>query len=217
MQLFNSKSVVVVSLLLIGEAFAYHAYPTTERVPPGRPLREVPRVLGEWSMVQDIPLETEVMELLKADDTLNRTYVERPGANTLSLYIAYFRSQKTGVAPHSPKVCLPGSGWVPSNSDMVDLNVAGSPIPIHANRYIVRKGNYSSLVLYWYQTPTRTIASEYMAKVYTVVDAFRYRRSDTSLVRVVAPIENGDEQAALKRATGFVQAFYVPVRAYLPR
>ena len=84
------------------------------------------------------------------------------------------------------------------------------------NRYIVQRGEDKSLVLYWYQTPRRVIASEFDAKFYLVLDSIRYHRSDTALVRVVVPVADGDEDAATKTAIRFVQSFFEPLREYLP-
>ena len=84
------------------------------------------------------------------------------------------------------------------------------------NRYIVQRGEDKSVVLYWYQTPKRVIASEFEAKYYLVLDSIRYHRSDTALVRVVVPAIGGDEEAAVSAATNFVRSFFVPLRQYLP-
>jgi EpsI family protein len=80
----------------------------------------------------------------------------------------------------------------------------------------VSKGAEQSLVLYWYQTATRIIANEYTAKVYTVLDGIRYRRSDTSLVRIVVPIANGDVQQAQKTAMNFIENVYPELAPHLP-
>ena len=55
-------------------------------------------------------------------------------------------------------------------------------------RYLVVRGESKTLVLYWYQTPKRIVASEYAAKFWLAADSVRYRRSDTSLVRVIVPV-----------------------------
>ncbi len=54
------------------------------------------------------------------------------------------------------------------------------------------------MVLYWYQARDRVIASEYSAKIYTVTDAIRYNRSDTSLVRVVVGVDRKATRRRLK-------------------
>jgi EpsI family protein len=84
------------------------------------------------------------------------------------------------------------------------------------NRYIVSRGEDRSVVLYWYQTPKRVIASEYAAKVYLVADSIRYRRTDTALVRIVVPVINKDDAYALKTAIDFAQTIFPPLKGYLP-
>jgi EpsI family protein len=84
------------------------------------------------------------------------------------------------------------------------------------NRYIVQKGDQKSLVLYWYQSRDRVVASEYWAKIYVVADALRYNRTDTALVRVEVPVIEGNDQAATQIAADFVQAFFTKLRGFLP-
>ena len=132
------------------------------------------------------------------------------------LFVAYFRSQRTGQAPHSPKNCLPGSGWVPDLQDEVKIDIPGRNQPIEANRYVVAKGDQKSLVLYWYQSRDRVVANEYKAKFYVVADALRYNRTDTALVRIVVPVIDGDLDRSQKAAVDFVQSFYNPLRQHFP-
>ena len=63
---------------------------------------------------------------------------------------------------------------------------------------MVSHGDEKSVVLYWYQSPRRVIASEFSAKLWLVMDSIRYRRSDTALVRVSIPVSQNDEQAATR-------------------
>lgn len=205
----------LVTLLLLAEIVTFYAYPKAEKVPLSRPLKEVPAEIASWRMVEEIPLETDVQELLKADEYLNRVYVNSHGQQ-VSLYVAFFKTQLTGVAPHSPMVCLPGNGWVPQAKGSIPLSVSGMKGAVNVNRYVVAKGDYKSVVLYWYQTHNRVIASEYAAKVYTVLDSIQYRRSDTSLVRVVVPAV-GNTDGADKIAVAFAEAIFTPLREYLPR
>jgi EpsI family protein len=134
---------------------------------------------------------------------------------TAHLLVAYFKSQRTGRAPHSPKNCLPGSGWVKVTENRISIPIAGRP-PIEANRYIVQKGESKSLVLYWYQSRDRVVASEYTAKYYVVADALRYNRTDTALVRVVIPITENGVEAIDRAAVDFVQSFFAPLRQHFP-
>ena len=211
----NTTRARITTLLLLAQIVTFYAYPKAEKVLLSRPLKEVPFQIASWRMVEDIPLETDVQELLKADDYLNRIYVNSQGQQ-VSLYVAFFKTQKTGVAPHSPMVCLPGNGWVPQAKSTIPLDVSGMQGPVNVNRYVVAKGDIKSVVLYWYQTHNRVIASEYAAKVFTVLDSIQYRRSDTSLVRVVVPaIGNTDRADQLARS--FAETIFTPLREYLPK
>jgi EpsI family protein len=165
--------------------------------------------------VQEGVIEKEVLEVLKADDTLSRTY-HGPETSVANLFIAFFRTQRAGVAPHSPKVCLPGAGWVPIESSIVTISVPGRGEPMPVNRNTIERGEYKSVVLYWYQSRDRVVADEYRAKFYSMYDSIRYRRSDTALVRVVVPVID-DENAARAMATRFVQDSFTLLRGYLPK
>jgi EpsI family protein len=184
-----------------------------ESIPAGRPLAQVPIMLGAWQFEQEGVVDQETRDILQADDLLNRYY--RNGPTGANLFVAAFRSQRTGKAPHSPKNCLPGSGWEPLTSDQYSFD-AGAGAPITVNRYVVAHGDDRSLVFYWYQSRDRAIASEYKAKFWVVVDSMRLNRTDTALVRVVVPIVGNDQEAATRVASDFVRSFYGTLRQYLP-
>jgi hypothetical protein len=61
------------------------------------------------------------------------------------------------------------------------------------------------------------VASEYLAKIYLVLDSIRYRRSDTSLVRVLVAYPSGGEDAAQATAVSFIQSGFGAINALLPQ
>lgn len=207
----------IMTVVLLAQAAAFYAIALrSETTPPAPPLDMFPGYVGEWRMSRNKTLDKETLEILKADYILSRDYVNHDGTAGANLFVAFFKTQRTGQAPHSPKNCLPGSGWAASVAGFTAVPIAGSTDPITVNHYIVSRGGEKSVVLYWYQSPRRVVASEYKAKFWLVADAIRYRRSDTSLVRVVVPVRDGDDAAATKTAVAFVQALYPELRRYLP-
>jgi hypothetical protein len=44
------------------------------------------------------------------------------------------------------------------------VNIAGRTLPIEINRYVVSKGDDRAVVLYWYQSRDRVVASEYQSR-----------------------------------------------------
>jgi EpsI family protein len=209
----SSRAALAATLLIVLQGALIYSAVRPESPPSGRDLSQFPVSLGSWKLQQEGVIDDETRAVLKADDLLNRFYSSNnAGAN---LFVAAFRSQRNGKAPHSPKNCLPGSGWTPLESTYASIDVGGQ-VPIQVNRYVVAHGDERSLVLYWYQSRDRAIASEYRAKFWVVVDAMRLNRTDTALVRVVVPIVNKDEAAADKAAADFVRSFYGTLRQYLP-
>jgi EpsI family protein len=212
----QSKPALILTAVLVLQVAVVYGFTRAEVVPQNQPLAQVPVQFGSWTMQEEGVVEQEVQDVLKADELLTRSYVNMQQQVAAHLFVAYFKSQRTGQTPHSPKNCLPGSGWVPSVSDVIHIDIPGRPLPIEVNRYVVAKGDQKSLVLYWYQSRDRVVASEYKAKFYVVADALRYNRTDTALVRVVVPVADGNVEKSQKAAIDFVQSFYFPLRHHFP-
>lgn len=212
-----SRAGMILSGFLCAQALAYYGLVArTETIPPLPGLQNFPKQLGEWSQVREGVVEKEVLEVLRADEVITRTYGSASRSENPGLFVAFFQSQRNGKAPHSPKNCLPGSGWVPSVSDIISLQVPGRAEPIEVNRYIVQKGDSKSLVMYWYQSRDRVVANEYSAKRYVVQDAIQYNRTDTSLVRIIVDIRHNNVDAAQKAAEDFVRTVFPALRKQLP-
>jgi EpsI family protein len=188
-----------------------------EATPPAKPLSDFPQQVGEYSKIIEWPLDKETLDILKVSDYLDRGYWT-PGMNRdlMALFIGYFRSQRTGATIHSPKNCLPGAGWSPVQSSIYEMDLKdGRKVPV--NLYVLRKGLDQQLVLYWYQSHGRIVASEYWGKFYLVYDALRLNRTDAALVRINVPIADGDEAKARERAIAFAQQVVPDVDQIIPR
>jgi EpsI family protein len=215
-EILGRKSYLLLSILFALEITGFYVYPRNEVRPEGQTLASLPQQWNNWSMIRESPVETDVAELLRADETLNRVYAKE-SMSPVGLFIAFFKSQRTGVSPHSPKVCLPGAGWVPLGNRNIEIPVQGWSSPtITVNRYIVGKENTRSVVLYWYETPYRVIANEFAAKIFTVADGLRHRRSDTSLVRVIVWTDAEHLDQAESIGVKFVQDFFPRIREHFP-
>ncbi len=211
----KSKAALAVTLLLLAQAVVLYSSVRPEKIPDSLPLASLPPDLGSWKLVRELDVDDETKDVLKADDLLYRAYQDSSTGRFATLFVAAFRTQRNGKAPHSPKNCLPGSGWTQLSSDDYPINVGGAQ-PIVVNRYVVQHGEDRSLSLYWYQSRDRVVASEYTAKFWVMADAIRLNRTDTALVRVMIPIVNGDENAATREGVSFVQSFFGPLHQVLP-
>jgi EpsI family protein len=201
--------VLVVTVLLVVETAVFYALPTKEYIPTPPPLDQFAATVGPWQMIRQYPMDDYTQSFLKADDTLSRQYT---GPAEVEFFVAFFKSQRAGVTPHSPKVCLPGTGWTPESSRIISVNVPGEAAPIPVNRYVVTHEESRNLVLYWYQNQHRVTASEYLSKFYLIFDALRYHRSDEALVRVITPLLPAAEARAEERAIEFIRDVYLPLK-----
>lgn len=206
----------IAAALLAGTTLLLYARNNSEIIAAREPLASFPRSLGDWKS-NDIPLSQEVLDILGPGDFLLRDYQEQASGADVDLFIAYFPSQRSGDAIHSPKNCLPGAGWSPVRSERVTVSVPGHA-PFPANRYLIAKGEDRRLVLYWYWAHNRAVASEYAAKFYLVTDSIRQHRSDGSLIRVttgLAPNESLD--SGQQRLLALVGSIVPLVNRYIPR
>jgi EpsI family protein len=213
----SSLRFILAAALIASAAIFLQARGRNEIFPPRLPLQSFPTQLSNWTGT-DIAIQKDVLEVLGPGDFLLRVY-QNPAEKQpfVDLFIAYFPSQRTGDTIHSPKHCLPGSGWLPVESSRVTLSLPGhSPFP--ANRYVIAKADSRQLVLYWYWAHERGVASEYWAKFYLVADSVRMNRSDGALVRITTPMYSGETaQAAQQRLLPFASDVAPLLDNYIPR
>jgi EpsI family protein len=182
-----------------------------------KPFDSLPMTLGGWRGERLPPIDSKVLAVLGVDDYVDRAYFTPDGSQVVGLYMGYYGSQRQGDTMHSPLNCIPGAGWEPRSKSTIAVPIPAAD-PIVINRYVIEKGLDRQLVLYWYQSHGRVVASEYWSKFYLIRDAVRLNRTDGALVRVIAPITPGDESetTAETLATSFVRTLFPQLHDYLP-
>ncbi len=187
-----------------------------EEAPPARAnFLDFPMQLAEWRG-QPIAMERQYVEVLRFDDYLLADY-QGPGG-PINVYAAYYRSQKSGQATHSPKTCIPGGGWeIASLDEVVVPGGQTSDIGFRANRVVIQKGEHKQVVLYWFKQRNRQVTSEYLVKAYLLWDALTMKRSDGALIRLVAAVAPGEKEAAADHRIMQMAAVVQPLLpAYVP-
>lgn len=160
------------------------------------PLAALPGQIAGFEQQREETLSGQELQVLRPDDYVLRTYRDADGTD-MTLFVAFYGQQTSGASIHSPRNCLPGTGWEPLRHDRIDTRTAYGASQI--NRYLVEHGSGArALVYYWYQGRGRVIANEYTVKLDLLRDALFRRRTDEALVRLVIPISPGPR--ALTRA-----------------
>ena len=208
-----SVRLLVVALCFAGTSVVLAHASRSEVVPARQAFATFPMQVEAWQGERAADFDAAVLRELGVDEYLNAIF-EDPRNGALGLYVGYYASQRQGDAIHSPANCLPGAGWEPVESGRVTIDVGR---PIEVNRWVIQKGEERQLVLYWYQSHGRVVASEYASKVHLVLDAIRLNRTDAALVRVIHPIRRGESAATAEAAAvSFVRSLFPILNQFLP-
>ena len=209
----DSRFILVIVILLAGAGVNDH-FSRPDAVFPRKSLSEFPRTLGGWSMVSDQQIDDKAIKILQVDDYFVRQYRNLKG-DILGIYIGYWRSQREGKGIHSPRQCLPGSGWVPIETSVYPLQVQHHREPVSVNRFIMGKGLDRQLYLFWYQGRGRAYASEYWNRASLIWDALTQKRTDGALIRINNVIRENPEDA-LQTQTEFINLIFPQLKDYIP-
>jgi exosortase D (VPLPA-CTERM-specific) len=186
-----------------------------EIVPARATFATFPSSVGEWhGRASSLDAQTE--HFLGLTDYI-LTDFSKPDHHSVNFYVAYYASQRNGLAPHSPSVCLPGNGWQIADFQRTSFSSNNPNIALPLNRVIMGKNSAKELVYYWFEERGRKIENEWWSKAYLLADAIFQNRTDGALVRLTTPIYPGEiESDADKRLQGFIRDFVPLLSQYLP-
>jgi EpsI family protein len=171
-------------------------------------LHTLPWQFGQWKASEEQSIGKDVTEYLKPDEYILRDYVDEQKHIPVNLFVAYFKSLQNVYGPHSPRICLPGAGWLVTSEKIDNISVPGRSAAIPVNEFTMEKSNGRILVLYWYQNDRETWAQEFHAKLRLLPDLIRYRRSDVSLVRIILNLHGSTPDEELAESIAFTKQLY---------
>jgi EpsI family protein len=210
----NLPFFLTILILLVSSGFNhYFSRPDINLI--HKNLGNFPLILGDCRTIGNHQIDDHSMRILKVDDYIIRNYRNSNG-DVIGLYIGYFKSQREGKGIHSPRQCLPGSGWIPVETTLYELSIPDhNPKTVPMNKFVMSKGLDHQLYLFWYQGRGRSYASEYWNKIYLVLDGLTKRRTDGALIRINNNV-NGDAEDALKTQTEFIKLIFPLLKEYIP-
>jgi EpsI family protein len=209
------KHTLIASALMILTMLCLRYVSQGEEIKPNKPFSTFPMKIGAWVGKQE-RFDERVYDVLGVDDSFLSTYQTTDGRN-VQLYVGFYRSQREGDLIHSPKNCMPGAGWNITRTSLEELIIPNSnPKRIKVIKLILQKGPHRQIVLYWFQSRGRFIASEYMQKIYLVMDSITRHRTDGSFVRLIAPVVGGDEEKTLTDMKDFARLLLPVLQEYIP-
>ncbi len=176
-----------------------------ERMTLALPLDSIPVALGGRSGAP-ATISREEQEAAGMSSYLRRYF---PGeVAPFEVYVGYYDQQTQGKTIHSPKNCLPGSGWEALQQTTTVVPTAGGPATV--NRYLLQNKQQRALVFYWYQGRGRVAANEYQVKWELLRDAAVRGRTEESLVRIVVHLNEQTTEAQAAEVAARVAADLIP-------
>ena len=180
-----------------------------ESVPLKQPLASVPKVLGDWEMVEEKRLSAEEEYVAGVNDYINRFYVRNGGVGSvgaeeeleaaLHLYVAYFGGIRVR-APHSPDICMRGSGWTIAEAHRrtIDLDVMGRTEQIGVNVHVFMREHEKRMVVWWDYIHGKNVTNPLMERIRWVLPLFLGGRTGSVVqVQIGKDIQPGEEQDAV--------------------
>ncbi|MDX9710412.1 MAG: EpsI family protein [Trichloromonas sp.] len=202
----------VVYALLLGAALFVFLHEDVE-VPTARPLDEIPLRLDGWTKTEETRFSEAVLKQLRPTDYLYRVYADED-RRSVSLYLGYHGGGPESGPIHSPKHCLPGSGWQNVSEQSKTLTIGDDEVRLVEAVY--QNGGQRELFLYWFQVKGATLTNEYALKLAEITNSILHNRRDSTFVRISVPYREGDV-GALEAGERFVRDFYPHIKAVLPR
>jgi len=202
-----------VIFLLLGLTAVYVFTCSETSVPVGKSLEFFPQQVGDWSMTGQARFDERVLAVLLPTDYLSRTYIDKQN-NSVSLYIGYHDGGPLSGPIHSPKQCLPGSGWSRLSDGVYQVDVNGDRVDYVGAIY--QKDAEHQLFLYWFQVREQLLTNEYALKLAMTKNSLFSNRRDSSFIRLSVMVTDGKDQG-FAIGEQFIRDFFPAIREALPR
>jgi EpsI family protein len=180
----------LILILVMGAAGVYAQVLGGRRVESGAlpDLRGIPAQIDGW-MSEDFEMTESSTAVLGADEYLNRRYEDSRGAQVW-VFMAYFREQQVGSQIHSPRNCVPGSGWEVRSLSRQKLLLGG--VDQSAQQMMIERSGQRQEMLYWFRTRGGTMTGEYALKWDLLRNSLLGRPTNAVFVRFSAIESDAD-------------------------
>jgi EpsI family protein len=195
-----ATAMLVVALLAVG-AFAWSIQLQPALAIDSSALAALPKKIGVYQG-EDVPLESTVEAVLRADFNLQRAYVG--GGELVALYIGYYGTTRGGRPEHTPRGCYTGAGWGIEAARTQRVDPTGD---LRVNEYVVEREGRRQLVHFWYRSSRSTgMLGGWDQNVDRLLGRLLDGRADGALIRISTPLYGDDEVNARGRLLGFASA-----------
>jgi EpsI family protein len=178
--------IATILTVLSGLIVLWHSYePPLEN----KKFFDFPMKIGEWTG-EDVPMSDYVYQGIETKYLFLRNYRSGKYSQQVNLSIVWFDDRN--LAFHTPEYCLGGVGINVARKGTEKIKINGREYEI--GKMTVEFNNRNELVLYYFDVDGRITTSMTMIRVYTLLRRLTFRRASASFVRLMAPVEYGEQQ-----------------------
>lgn len=154
---------------------------------------EFPLSLNGWVGSKE-NVQQYVLDLLNPQDVFSATYVNDQGIE-IHLFFDFFSSDQGFGGPHSPRNCLPGSGWIIQENRKHIISLSQKEITGH--RLKLRYENRYHIMDFWYVTHHGETGNDYLFKIYEIISSLTFQPKDIAFIRFITE-DRPENEIALK-------------------
>ncbi|MCP4705701.1 MAG: EpsI family protein [candidate division Zixibacteria bacterium] len=170
-------------------------------------LSTFPLIKNGW-VGQNHNIDQSVIDMLNPNELFSATYTNGDGVS-IQLFFDYFSASNRTGGPHSPRNCLPGSGWAILDQSSVKLDIENRSIDIA--RFNIAFKSYQSVMDFWYITKYGETSNDYVYKLYLMLSSLTLQPADRAYVRIICD-SSPNNLEALKH---FEETFVTEIYRYL--
>lgn len=156
----------------------YYRPPTAGNVS----FEDFPLEIGNWRAYPET-VSNEVLQLLNPEAIFSANFVNTKGIK-IHLLFDFFSSEASFGGPHSPRNCLPGSGWKIERTQSLPLSIDGREF--EGGRFILKYEGSSDVMDFWYVTHLGETANDYAFKMHELISALTFKPRDIAFIRFIA-------------------------------
>jgi EpsI family protein len=202
---------LIVCLLLILAGLYINLHSDIE-VSLNKSFKGFPMEYKGWHMISESQFSDDVLNVLRPTDYMLREYIGTEGV-PVTLYIGYHGGGKDSGPIHSPRNCLPGSGWYLVSEEKMTVQSGLKEIALV--KAVYQKGAYKEIFFYWFDVKGQSLSNEFALKFAKIKNSVLYRRRDAAFIRVSVDVES-DEEMSFLVGEKFIKDFYPVIVEFLP-
>ncbi|MFM7320192.1 MAG: exosortase C-terminal domain/associated protein EpsI [Armatimonadota bacterium] len=199
-------------------AFWFGLRPPARAIPAD--VTRVPRSVGAWRAVADIPDDPTTLKQIEADSHIHRRYVRSDG-QVVDFMVVYRRYGRREFA-HRPDQCYPAGGFVGVRQDMTTVPWAGRMDPavhwLFDGRNVLRgdggTGVPMTTVTYLFVSGNRSESNFMKQQLWMALERLMPNKNGWTFLRLSSPRVTTDAEA-LAAQQDFLRAFEGPVRSVI--